>query len=93
MVPMLDKYSTLTIGLTLITIGAMGLYETFGESPSQIEATQQTPPAMQTAGGGEVLLCKMTSTIQVCGETQERGYHEHTIHVRALRRYSLGRIK
>ena len=30
MLPMLDKYSSLTIGLTLLTIGGLGLYESLG---------------------------------------------------------------
>lgn len=47
---MLDKYSALTIGLTLITIGGLGLYETLAESPSKVETNTEIPPTMQTAG-------------------------------------------
>ena len=49
-VPMLDKYSALTIGLTLITIGGLGLYETLAESPSKVETSTEPPPTMQAAG-------------------------------------------
>lgn len=42
MVPMLDKYSSLTIGLTLLTIGVLGLYETLQEEHS--EPSPQQPP-------------------------------------------------
>ena len=50
---MMDKYSALTIGLTLITIGGLGLYETLAESPSHVEAAQELPPTIQTAGAGK----------------------------------------
>ena len=50
-VPVLDKYSSLTIGLTLVAIGAMGLFESFTEAPSQVEVKQQTPQlAFESAG-------------------------------------------
>ena len=53
---MLDKYSALTIGLTLITIGGLGLYETLAESPSVVESSQEVPPTMEAAGLGRSIL-------------------------------------
>ena len=52
-VPMMDKYSALTIGLTLITIGGLGLYETLAEGPSQVEAATELPPTFQPAIAGK----------------------------------------
>ena len=43
MVPMLDKYSSLTIGLTLLTIGVLGLYETLHEGHAEAEPTAEQP--------------------------------------------------
>lgn len=44
MVPYLDKYSSVTIGLTLILIGILGLVESLSENPEEVEVPQQTPP-------------------------------------------------
>ncbi len=59
MLPMLDKYAALAIGFTLITIGALGLYESFGaaaEAAPEAAAGSaaeipQASPALRTAGG------------------------------------------
>lgn len=59
MLPMLDKYAALAIGFTLITIGALGLYESLGAAAESVpEAgggvvmeSPQGPQVMQTAGG------------------------------------------
>ena len=53
---MLDKYSALTIGLTLITIGGLGLYETFADSPSIVESNQEVPLTLEAAGVGMPVL-------------------------------------
>lgn len=61
---MLDKYSALTIGLTLITIGGLGLYETLAESPSIVESNTEVPPTMEAAGSG--MSCILTNSPMIC---------------------------
>ena len=61
MVPFLDKYSSLTIGLTLLTIGGLGLYESFGGGGhAHAEPTAAQPPlafsGAAAAGGFHLVL-------------------------------------
>lgn len=57
MVPFLDKYSSITIGLTLMLIGIMGLVESLTEHPEEVQIAQEPPPlAVDTVSPGKPTL-------------------------------------